>query len=379
MLSFANILKKEKGNPKNIYKIYNAKEKIEYLRLFDGDFYLNHYPDLKNSNIDPLEHYIYFGWKERKNPSKKFDGNYYLRKYHDVRESETNPLIHYVLYGRDEGRFPNHQAEINSPQNITENLQGNIKNLENSISRLNKKLNLIESVLYDIINGSNKEKYCPICKKTFLAFLPFGVNPRHGAQCPNCGSLERHRGLFLFLNQNPEILNRKIRLLHFAPEPVFFKIFRESENIDYHPVDIDPEAYNIEEKVDMQDIPYEDSSFELIYNSHVLEHVPDDIKAMGELYRVVKHKSLGGLCITMAPVYNHLNETFENEEYNTPELREKYFGQHDHLRKYGLDFKDRLKSVGFDVEVVETDNLRPDEIYDYGRLESKLYLCTKSI
>lgn len=247
------------------------------------------------------------------------------------------------------------------------------------IENFEKNINLTKSVLYDIIEGSNKKKYCPICQKKFLAFLPFGENPRPGSQCPNCGSLERHRGLFLFLNKNPEILNRKIKLLHFAPEPFFFKMFSESENIDYHPVDINPELYNIKEKVDMQNIPYEESTVDLIYNCHVLEHVPDDLKAMKELYRVVKPISVGGMCIIMTPVFENLSETLEKEEFNTPELRSKYYGQHDHLWKYGIDFKNRLELVGFDVEVIDPNTLVTDETYDYGRLYDKIYLCTKHI
>jgi glycosyltransferase involved in cell wall biosynthesis/acetyltransferase-like isoleucine patch superfamily enzyme len=127
LLSFLYILKKEKLNPKNIYKIYKARRQINSLNLFDDVYYLTNYLDVRNSNMNPLDHYIYHGWKEKRNPSKKFDGNYYLRKYDDVRKSKTNPLVHYVLHGKEEGRFPNRQAEMNSPQNM-------IKRLENSLS-----------------------------------------------------------------------------------------------------------------------------------------------------------------------------------------------------------------------------------------------------
>ena len=127
LLSFIYILKKEKLNLKNIYKIYKARRRINSLNLFDEKCYLTKYPHLINSNIELLNHYLYHGWMEKKNPSKKFDGNYYLRKYDDVRKSKTNPLVHYVLHGKEEGRFPNRQVEMNSPQNM-------IKRLENSLS-----------------------------------------------------------------------------------------------------------------------------------------------------------------------------------------------------------------------------------------------------
>ncbi len=118
LLSFLYILKKEKLNPKNIYRIFKSRGQIKSLNLFDEKYYLIKYPHLINSNIELLNHYLYHGWKEERTPSRKFDGNYYLKRYPDVRKSKTNPLVHYVLHGKKEGRFPNHHAESNSPQNI---------------------------------------------------------------------------------------------------------------------------------------------------------------------------------------------------------------------------------------------------------------------
>jgi len=145
ILSFAYIYKKEKLNPKNIYRIFKAREQIEFLNLFDEKYYLTKYSYLTNSNIELLNHYLYHGWKEEKNPSKKFDGNYYLEKYLDVKASKMNPLVHYVLHGKEEGRYPNPQAEINSPQN-------KIRNLENSFVQLNTRID----ILIDKLNGNNK-------------------------------------------------------------------------------------------------------------------------------------------------------------------------------------------------------------------------------
>jgi glycosyltransferase involved in cell wall biosynthesis len=131
-MSMIYIFKKEKLNPKNIYRIIKAQKLIKSLNLFDKEFYLTNYPDVRNTNINPLDHYIYHGWKEKRVPSTKFDGNYYLKNYSDVRKSEVNPLIHYVVYGKKEGRFPNHHAEINSTEYI-------IKDLKNKLNETNKK------------------------------------------------------------------------------------------------------------------------------------------------------------------------------------------------------------------------------------------------
>lgn len=115
---FCIYFNKEKLNPKKIFKIFRAKGRIKSLKLFDENYYLNEDLDVRNSNMNPLDHYIYHGWIGKRNPSSKFDGNYYLSRYQDVRESEVNSLVHYVLHGKDEGRFPNYKAEFTlSPQN----------------------------------------------------------------------------------------------------------------------------------------------------------------------------------------------------------------------------------------------------------------------
>lgn len=131
-MSIIYIFRKEKLNPKNIYRIIKASKQIKSLNLFDKEFYLATYPDIRNSNVNPLDHYIYHGWKEKRVPSTKFDGNYYLKNYSDVRKSEVNPLIHYVLKGKKEGRFPNHNTEINSTENV-------IKNLRDKLNETNRK------------------------------------------------------------------------------------------------------------------------------------------------------------------------------------------------------------------------------------------------
>jgi glycosyltransferase involved in cell wall biosynthesis len=124
------IIKKEKGNIKNIYKILKAYKRIKSLKLFDADYYLKKYPKIRESKIEPLDHYIYHGYKENKNPSENFDGTYYLKKNLDVKNANQNPLLHYVLYGMEEGRFPNRKKELNSLKHRLFVAEKKIKELE---------------------------------------------------------------------------------------------------------------------------------------------------------------------------------------------------------------------------------------------------------
>ncbi|MCL2687120.1 MAG: glycosyltransferase [Methanobrevibacter sp.] len=145
------IIKKEKGNPKNIYKILKAKHRIKKLKLFDEKYYLKKYPSVK-SMIDSLDHYIYHGYKEGKQPSKKFNGNYYLKKYSNVKKANQNPLVHYVLYGRKEGKFSNKESENNSLKNVLKLLKA--QNIE--IRNLKRELNKYSKVF--TMKSVNKEK-----------------------------------------------------------------------------------------------------------------------------------------------------------------------------------------------------------------------------
>jgi len=224
---------------------------------------------------------------------------------------------------------------------------------------------------------------CPICNSKFKEFGPFGLVPRKNAMCYKCGSLERHRLLWMFFNEKTDLFksNQKIRLLHFAPEKMFYDIFSTNKNIEYYPCDLFPENYAYEgnvkiKKADITDIPFEENYFDVIICNHVLEHIPDDALAMSELYRVLKKK---GWAILQVPIDYNRETTYEDFSITTKEGREKAFGQNDHVRQYGRDYKDRLKKAGF---IVNEDNFvksfSSEDLFRYGLQPSELiYYCEK--
>lgn len=238
---------------------------------------------------------------------------------------------------------------------------------------------IIESLLEELCDNFIKErdkKQCPICGKKFNIFLPYEA-VKKDVLCPYCDSFHRHRLVYLVLTQKLNIFGRKLKFLHFAPEPVFANIFSNRDNLDYLPVDLNPSPY-IKEQVDIQNIPYDDNSFDLIYCSHVLEHVPDDIQAMKEIYRVLKSGS--GTAVIMVPLNtNPGSTTLDKKEYNTPELRAKHYGDSLHLRWYGMDFPNKLAICGFDVEMYRIwDIASEEEIKKYGLLACDIvFVCKK--
>ena len=229
------------------------------------------------------------------------------------------------------------------------------------------------------LKGNNVR--CPICKKGFLTFLPYGVSPapmRPNALCPNCGSLERTRIYWKYLCTIENFFNKKIRILHFAPEKQLFKRFSLIENFEYHPVDKYPEGYPEGTKsMDITQLNYPENYFDLVICSHVLEHVPDDATAMKEILRVLK---VDGWGLLQVPMDMTLDQTYEDFSITNPEGRQKAFGQFDHVRIYGKDYKSRLEDAGFVVELnsYASDVSAADRFkYGFGEGEN-LYLVRKS-
>lgn len=174
---------------------------------------------------------------------------------------------------------------------------------------------------------------------------------------------------------------KNMKLLHFAPEKCFYDIFSNMKNIDYVPCDLFPEMYRYKGnvkilEVDMTKIKFKDETFDFIICNQVLEHIPNDALAMSELYRVMKTKGAG---IFQVPIDYSREVTYEDFSINSPEGRKKAFGQHDHVRWYGRDYKKRLENAGF--RVIEDNfvmGFSTEEIHKFGLTPTEfIYYCQK--
>jgi SAM-dependent methyltransferase len=232
--------------------------------------------------------------------------------------------------------------------------------------------------------GNEPTSYCPICQKRGY-FVPFGSPSRAKAKCPRCGSLERHRLLWLFLQKHTGIFQKNgKKMLHIAAESCLENHFRKLCGKGYITADLhDPEAMV---KMDITDIRYPNETFDIIMCNHVLEHIPDDIKAISEFYRVLKN---GGWAVLLVPMAN-MEKTYEDESITSEAGRLEAFGQGDHVRLYGRDYADRLKSVGFNVEITGLSELAVNNEVKRMRLlpnveeaesalygEGEIYCCKK--
>jgi len=204
----------------------------------------------------------------------------------------------------------------------------------------------------------------PIDGKSFKKFLPYGYeSPRENVLSPSTLSLERHRLLWLYLKNETKFFSEPLKLLHFAPEQAFYKRFKKLDNLDYTTTDLNSPLADV--KADICNLPFQDNSFDVILCNHVLEHIPNDTKAMQELYRVLKP---GGWGIFQIPQDLKREKTFEDNTITDRKERARIFGQYDHVRIYGRDYFDKLRSIGFTVEEVDYTSILPKEAVEKYRL-----------
>lgn len=201
-----------------------------------------------------------------------------------------------------------------------------------------------------------KKYHCPLCSSNIKLLKPIGFDfpvlqemqivggGKRNALCPVCESSDRVRLNYVFLKENTDLFSKPTKLLHLAPEPSLKKVFLKHKKIDYLTADLYKE--NVMVKMDITDIQFPDQAFDGIICNHILEHIPDDQKAMKELFRVLKP---GGWAILQVPFSKVLEKTFEDSTITSEAEREKVFGQKDHVRIYGLDYAERLRKTGFKV------------------------------
>lgn len=222
--------------------------------------------------------------------------------------------------------------------------------------------------------------YCALCGRHARVFIPvttypgqkvvdtyhimaMGNNPHY--RCPWCNSSDKERLVWRYLTKKSGLLTTKksLSILHIAPEKNTQKQLRARPNITYIAGDkfsgaskYTPEHYGGAIYLDVTDVSqFQDGTFDMIICNHVLEHVPDDVKGMQELYRVLKS---GGFAILQVPVSRDIENSIEDANAVTDEERIERFGQSDHVRIYAeKDYLARLASADFSVENIPCASL----------------------
>lgn len=235
--------------------------------------------------------------------------------------------------------------------------------------------------LIDLILHSGNTYKCPFCNYSSKHLAPIGVHStvlekykvigggaRKGG-CYKCGSVDRVRLIYTYLQYEIDFFNKfkKKKILHIAPEKHISDFFLKNNFSEYICGDLFTEGYSYPDYVinlNILNLSFQDNHFDFIICNHVLEHIPNDISAMEELYRVLNK---GGTGILQVPISKIITQTLEDFSITDPKDREQIFGQYDHVRIYGSDYKKRLESVGFKVDLINISakykefGLLPDE------------------
>ena len=235
------------------------------------------------------------------------------------------------------------------------------------------KISLLLKPIFELIFKGNNFRD-PINNKSYSYFFPYGYNKlRKNALSPGTLSLERHRLLWIFLQEETNFFNPNNKILHIAPEQCFYKIFKKKFD-SYTTSDLNSPLAEI--KADICNLPFRENEFDYVLCNHVLEQVYDDEKAMREIYRVLKLK---GNAILQVPINETLENTIDGRDTKDKNLRNKLFGQYDHLRIYGKDYYDKLIKVGFKVEKIDqTKKMDESSILKFSLIEGEIIpFCTK--
>lgn len=203
---------------------------------------------------------------------------------------------------------------------------------------------------------------CPLCNHGFRKMLPggfqsditdklqiIGAGYRMNNICPSCLSTDRDRLVYLYLKNIGQIFEKSLNVLHVSPEPSLYRILKKIPNLNYTIGTKYAEGAYYPAEIsffDLLALPYPDHTFDVVIVNHVLEHIDDDRQAMSEIFRVLKPKAYA---ILQVPISNNIEKTIEDQSITEPAERHKAFGQFDHVRIYGPDYKQRLENVGFQV------------------------------
>ncbi len=231
---------------------------------------------------------------------------------------------------------------------------------------------LFRSIAAKIAPSEKPAHECVICRQPVAAWRPhrpeggrspfiarldaIGSNIERFA-CPNCHSNDRERHLVLFFNKLNlwnDLENKAV--LHFAPELHLGPAVAAARPTLHVMGDLFPAKEGIQ-KIDLEDIPFPDATFDFVIGNHILEHVGNVEAALAQVRRVLKP---GGRFICQTPYATKLSRTFEEPSLQSVEDRRFFYGQDDHVRLFGRDIEARLQRAGFAGRLVPHDQILGD-------------------
>ena len=196
--------------------------------------------------------------------------------------------------------------------------------------------------------------------------------------CLVCDSLERDRLMWMYLEMKTDLYKKQVKMLHVAPERIFYKKFKKTPNIEYFPVDKFPAPYPAGTKyMDLLDHKFPPESFDVIICNHVFQYIEQDLHAMRAVHNLLKKD---GWAILQVPIDWNRESTFEDFTITDPAQREKIFGLREHVRWYGRDYGSRLENAGFEVKKDDfITEFTTEDLTHFGLWKGQpIWYCTRS-
>ena len=196
---------------------------------------------------------------------------------------------------------------------------------------------LFRSIIALYYKGNKQE--CNLCGFKLSQFVE---TENFGSICPKCGSISRNRRLWTLLQGH---LNNK-KVLHFSPSKKLKETIEKADTKEYITTDYLGE-FQAMKRLNIEAIDEPDNYYDLVICYHVLEHVTQDLKAMQELYRILKPN---GICYIQTPFKE--GETYEDISITIIGMIMKDSAQEDHLRIYSVSgLSSRLEQAGFKTKI----------------------------
>lgn len=268
----------------------------------------------------------------------------------------------------------------NSVSNTTHELLEDVKSshIVRLIRRnIKRSIVLFVTGIIRVVKGKESLRVtCPICGWTGNRFIRYDngygvVFPN--MECPLCHSHDRHRLFYFYIQHLLKLNNRPLHVLHIAPEKQISKLLLQIPGIQYVSLDIAPGKAQVQ--ADVEHMPFQSGSFDVIICFCVLEHVENDQNALNELYRVLKPH---GVCAIIVPINHYSKKTMYSEAPMTRKDRTRMLWQADHVRLYAPDFPKILKQTGFSVYTYTAHSIHERKAAEkYGLPAFPMYLCSK--
>jgi N-acetylglucosaminyl-diphospho-decaprenol L-rhamnosyltransferase len=226
---------------------------------------------------------------------------------------------------------------------------GQLDFVANAVRAEGSLLRIVGEELFARLTAVPPRVECNLCGWRGQRFHPNTGPGYHEVEtvCPGCVTQDRHRSLLALLASQTDFFSPGTIAIEVAPMRGFEALCLAQPELSYTSFDYERHAM---ERGDITNMRYADESADYFLCFHVLEHIPDEARAVQEIRRVLKP---GGCAVLQVPIDWDAETT---REYGGPDPRDV-----GHVRRHGRDFAARLAAHDLEVSSVSVADVVPAE------------------